>query len=71
MSDKSSKPIDLFTYNELADRVSELENRPTFGRDFRIGMFLLCLAFVAVAGHPIVAVLGYFAMKDVIFRRES
>lgn len=54
----------------LESRVSDLEERPVFGRDFRIGMFLLCLAFVAVAGHWIIAVVGYFAMKDAIFRND-
>jgi hypothetical protein len=55
---------------ELEERVSDLESRPVFGRDFRIGMFLLGLAFVAVAGHWGIAILGYFALKDIVFRRD-
>jgi hypothetical protein len=58
--------------DELRRRVEDLASRPDemFGRNFRIGMFLLGLAFVAVAGHWIIAAVGYFALKDAIFRND-
>ena len=57
---------------EIDELRTRMDNRPNckdemFGRNFRIVMFLFCLAFVAVAGHWFLAAAGYFAMKDVIF----
>jgi hypothetical protein len=58
---------------KIEKRLADLENGPAevFGRNFRIGMFILGLAFVTVAGHWGIAMLGYFALKDVIFRRDD
>ena len=55
--------------DKLSDRQDKYEGE-VFGRNFRIGMFLLCLAFVCVAGHWIIAGLGYMFLKDVVFRRD-
>jgi len=56
---------------ELEERVERLEAEDVwFTRNFRIGCFLLGLAFVTVAGHWGIAILGYFALKDIVFRSD-
>ena len=68
-SDYNDLEKELFELRDELDML-RIRDRAVFGRDFRIGMFLLCLAFVCVAGHWIVAAAAWFVMKDAVFARS-
>lgn len=61
----------VFELRNRVDRLASREPCDVFGRNFRIGMFLLTLGFVAVAGHWILAIAAYIALKDAVFRRDG
>ena len=76
MTEPASKS-DLSDFEAEADELQRrvdypVPSRPNemFGRNFRIGMFLLGLAFVVVAGHWFIAAVAYVVMENAIFRND-